>query len=273
MFEERSWLENIFEKFASRPGYWTESDFTAFLALLISKPSKYSVREAGSILHRLILGVGSYPYHQNPAQELDLGTLRVAIIILLRKDEEELPTIDADKEEIEIAARLQARYLRLIFQALAHTPGLDLNQKGDTDDEDDVVEALRIISQRRILRHPIHPKIGIRGPPLPSPSSLPSSHARSLEGYVSKADLENLIGFFTVCQPCWGGIGLEQIDRSPSDDLNESIDRVLRAFSFDQEGKCGWKEFKRVMAQKEPELQIAMTRILEPLIKNPSIID
>lgn len=271
-YEERSWLENIFEKFASRPGCWSEPDFTAFLTLSFSEPLKSLVRESGSIVHRLTLRVGSYPYHQNPAKDLDLGTLRTAIIILLRKDEEEVSATDGDEEEIELVARLQARYLRLIFQSLAQIPDLDLNQKGDTGDND-VIEALRIISKRRFLRHPVKPKIGVRGPPLPSPSSLPSSHAQMLEGNVSKADLQKLIGLLIGSQLCCDGNDQEQAAGSPSKELKKDINCVLRAFSFDQEDKCGWQEFNRVMAKQDPELQTTMTRILEPFIISPSTID
>ena len=271
-FAERSWLESIFRKFASRPGCWSESDLTSFLALSFPEPSKYLLDEVGPTLHRLVLRVGSYPYHQDPAKELDLGTLRTAIVILLRKEEEGLRQTDIDGDENEVIARLKARYTRLLFQSLAATPSLDTNQKGQIDD-DDVVEALRIISKRRFLRHPVNPKIGIPGPPIPSPGSLPSSHSQQLGGHVSKADLQALTGLFLACQLYWGGSGPEQVVESPSDGLNRSIDCVLRSFAFDQEERCGWQSFKRVIAKQEPGLQIAMPRILESLINKPPTIE
>ena len=199
-FEERSWLQNVFEKFASRSGWWSESDFTVFLMLSFSGLEKELVRESGSMLYWLMLIVGSYLCRRDPAKakELTLGTLRTAIILLLRKDEEEFGGSDGDEEERERAARLRSRYPRLIFQSLAHSPGLDMSQTGDTAD-DDVTEALRIISKHRFLRHPLYPKIGIHSPPLPTPSSLPSSHARiMLGGLVSKADLRNLGRLFRI---------------------------------------------------------------------------
>ena len=259
--------------FASRPGHWSESDFTQFLAISFPESSRYLVREAGSVLHRLVLRVGSYPYHQNPAKELDLGTLQTAIAILLRKDDPPLPSIEyVDEEEVKVAARLEARYSRLLFQSLAPTPSLDLNQKAENDDED-LLEALRVISKRRILRHPIHPKIGIPGPSLPSPSSFPSSYAQMLEGYVSKADLRNLIRLFLACQLYWDGNGPELVVGSSSGDLNKATVCVLRAFCFDQEGRCEWQSFDRVMSKQISGLQAAMQRILESFIKKPSTIN
>ena len=55
---------------------------------------------------------------------------------------------------------------------------------------------------------------------------------------------------------------------SPYEDLKHDIDCQLHAFSFDdQEGTTGrWQEFNRVMAKQKAEVQMAMTRILEPFL-------
>ena len=171
-FAEREWLEIVFGKFATKFGYWSESDLTFSLSLSFPEPSTQLIRDAGPTLYRLILHVGSSPYHQDPVEKLDLVTLRTAIIILLRNDEHGLRLTDNDEDENELAARLQARCPRLVFQSLAPTLNLQTDKKGESDDED-VAESLRMIFQRSVLRHPTNPKIGTPAPKLPTPSSLP----------------------------------------------------------------------------------------------------
>ena len=271
-FEERSWLKVVFEKFATRPGYWSESDLTSFLSLSFPEPSTQLVREAGPTLYRLLLRVGSYPYHQDPSKKLDLSTLRTATVILLRNDEYRVRYIGGDEEKNECAARLRARYLRLLFQALAPTPDLNTDEMGESDDED-VVEALRVISQRRILRHPTNPKIGTPAPEAPRPSSLPSSHARMLDGQLSGVDLQVLLRLFLACQLYWGGSGPEHVIASPSGGFNRAADSLYTAFELDPEGNCGWRSLERAMAKQKTGLYMAMLRILDPLIKRPETID
>ena len=93
-----------------------------------------------------------------------------------------------------------------------------------------------------------------------------------LEGHVSKADLKVSIRLFLACQLCWGGSGPEHVVASPSDGFSKATDSVLRAFNLDQEGRCEWQDFNRVMATQQPGLQMAMPRILGPLINKPRTI-
>ena len=271
-FEERSWLEVVFEKFATRPGYWSESDLTSFLSLSFPEPSTQLLREAGPTLYRLLLRVGSYPYHQDPSKKLDLSTLRTATVILLRNDEYRLWFSYGDEEENECAARLQARYPRLLFQALAPTPDLNTDEMGESDDED-VVEALRVISQRKFIRDPTNPKIGTPVPKTPRPSSFPSSHARMLDGQLSRVDLQVLLRLFLACQLYWGGSGPEHVIASPSNGFDRAADSLYTAFELDQEGNCGWRSFDRAIAKQKTGLYMAMPRILDPLIKGSQTID
>lgn len=269
--KERSWLEVVFKKFAKCPGYWSQSDLIDVLSLSFPDQSKRLLREAGPTLYQIILRIGSYPYHQNPRTRLDLGTLRTAIIILLGSDERKLRGTGADEEDAQLATQLQARYSRLLFQSIAPSPGLDFTEMA-ADNDEDVVESLRIISKQRILRHPTEPKIGIPAPKLPQPSLLPSSHDRDLNGHISKADLEGLIRILLACQLHWAGCGPERVIASSSDNWNEAVSCVMRSFDLDHEQQCAWESFKQVMNEVVPGVQTAMSRILDALIKQPRIV-
>ncbi|KAG7001397.1 MFS domain-containing protein [Physcia stellaris] len=242
-FEERSWLEQVFDKHASQPG--------------------------------LFLGVGSFPYHQDPVKELDLGTLRTAVVLLLGNDEQNFPLAEDEEEEgegeNERAPQVQARYTRILFQSLAPSTSLGTGERSERNDED-IKETLRIVSKRRILRHPHTPKIGTPAPQLPSPSSLPPSHAELLNGRLTQADLQALIRLFLACQLHWADTDPERILASSLGGLEKVTDATLGAFDLDQDGLCGWQSFHRVMEQLVPDVQSAMACILNSFIEKPESI-
>lgn len=271
-FEERSWFQLLFEKFASRLGHWSESDLISFLVLSFPEPSTQLIREAGPILYRLLLCVGSYPYHQDPVNQLDLETLRTAITLLLGNDERSFLFTEDEEEENERASQIRARYSRLLFQSLAIEKNFNTGESSERNDED-LKEALHIISQRRVLRHPIRPKIGTRAPELPPPSSLPPAHAEALSGRLTQSDLQILIRLFLACQLHWAGIGPEQIVASPSDGLEKATNAIIGAFNLEQEGLCAWESFHQVIARLRPGIQSAMACILPSFIKKPSSVN
>ena len=271
-YEERSWLQFVFKNYASRPDHWSESDLTSFLLLSFPEPLAQLVREAGPLLYRLFLCVGSYPYHQDPVNELDLGTLRTAIILLLGNDERNFLFNEDEDEEDGRAQQIRARYIRLLFQSLATATNSNTGESSARNDED-LKEALHIVSQRRILRHPIEPKIGTPAPELPSPASLPPSHAGMLNGRLKQADLRLLIRLFLACQLYWAGTDPEQIILSASDGVEKTINAILGAFRLDQDGFCVWGSFHRVMANLIPGIQTAMARILRSFVENPPSVN
>lgn len=274
-FEERSWFEQVFDKFASQPGYWIEADLTSFLFLSIPGVSTSLIHQAGPALYRLFLGVGSYPYHQDPVKELDLGTLRTAVVLLLGNDEQNFPLAEDEEEEgegeNERAPQVRARYTRLLFQSLAPSTSLGTGERSERNDED-ITETLRIVSKRRILRHPHTPKIGTPAPQLPPPSSLPPSHAELLNGRLTQADLQALIRLFLACQLQWADTDPEQILASSLGGLGKATDATLGAFDLDQDGLCGWKSFHRVMEPLMPDVQTTMARILNSFVEKPESI-
>ena len=241
------------------------------------------VHQAGPVLYRLFLGVGSYPYHQDPVKELDLGTLRTAVVLLLGIDEQKFPLAedrdeDEEKEEEreeelenERALQVRARYTRLLFQSLA--PSTDLNtDEGIERNDEDIAEALRIVSQRRILRHPHNPKIGNPAPELPPPSSLAPSHAELLSGRIAQSDLQVLIRLLLGCQLHTTDTGPEQMLASSFSGLGKATSAIVGAFDLDRDGLCGWQSFHRVMAPLIPGIQTAMARILNSFIEKPESI-
>lgn len=279
-FEQRSWLKLVFDKFANRPGHWSASDLTSFLCVSFPGTSTPLVHQAGPVLYRLFLGVGSYPYHQDPVKELDLDTLRTAIILLLGDDGQILPFIEDEEEEEgdenERASQVRARYPRLLFQSLAPSIHLDTDERSERNDKD-IAEALRIVSQRRILRHPHNPKIGSRAPELPPSSALPPSHAELLNGRLTQTDLRSLVRLFLACQLYWVGdrvgVGPEESIATSFTSLEKATNAILDTFDLDQKDLCTWGSFHRVMAKLVPGVQTAMARILHLFVEKPQSIN
>ncbi|KAL9110614.1 MAG: hypothetical protein Q9227_004791 [Pyrenula ochraceoflavens] len=134
-------------------------------------------------------------------------------------------------------------------------------------DDGDIVEALHIVSQRSILRHPTNPKIGTTAAALLPASSFPPSHSQSLEWRLANTDLQVLIRLILACQTYSSGAGPEHVVASPSDGFNKAASSILNTFDLDEDGSFGWQSFHGVMAQQKSGLQIAMPRLLDSLIQ------
>ncbi|MCJ1385703.1 hypothetical protein MMC17_008826, partial [Xylographa soralifera] len=178
----------------------------------------------------MLRSLGSFPYTVFPTQNLKLSVLRTAVIILVRRDDSMLRTnTSGDSAALHITG-VSARKRRVLFQSLA-AHKIEPSEKilRSNEDDGDLLEALALLGQYNYVTSESNMSCKVRGPPIPSAESFPSSWSRKLDGKIPYEDFEALQSAKSV------------------DGIDNVAAFVCNAFVDDGED-VGWEAFDRVLA-------------------------
>jgi hypothetical protein len=220
---------------------WTQSDLACFLATGSPASSALITKDAAQVLHRIMTRLGSFPYHNHPAsQHLTVQVLRHAVVTLLRPIKYFTRRID-DKtdEDRSYHKHVTTKLRRIVFQcmAMSNPPEnlVDRMQSSNTvarteDDDEDLLDVLRSLSEGNSFRRPDNPKVKVTGAKIPDAQDLPSSDSQDLDGLVTYEDLQPLIQVVLSTQLYDLGIGPHHLQENMAQ-LNHVAECVLAAFS------------------------------------------
>jgi len=145
------------------------------------------------------------------------------------------------------SAGLSARKRRVLFQSLAaHKSGSSEKIPRSSEDDGDLLEALAFLRQYNYVTLESNMSCKVRGPPIPSAESFPSSWSRKLDGKVPYVDFEALVRLLLVAQSDRAVVNMQQCAKSV-DGFDNVATCVCNAFVDDGEG-VGWEAFDRVLA-------------------------
>lgn len=178
---------------------WTEESVSHFLEATLP-PDTSSVRDIWRpcvpLLYDLLVKFGNFPFHVNPlSQCLTYDVFCTAIIkITFRQHDLRHLHPSAPKRS---SQELEQRFQRLLFQCLMKTPhnaySLSTERTRNEADDEDLEEALTLVSNYNHWVHHDYPKLKYRGPTLPKPSSLLSSWTTRTSGTVAVDNMKVLI--------------------------------------------------------------------------------
>jgi len=213
----------------------------------------------------MLRSLGSFPYTLSTTQNLELSVLRTAVIILVRRDDSMLRINTSGASAALHSAGVSARKRRVLFQSLAaHQTEPSEKILRSKEDHGDLLEALAFLGQYNYVTSESNMSCKVRGPPIPSAESFPSSWSRKLDGKIPYEDFEALVRLLLVAQSDRAVVNMQRSTKSV-DEIDNVATSVCNAFVDDGED-VGWEAFDRVLASSMPNLFNLFPRILGPLV-------
>lgn len=186
------------------------------------------VAEAAPIVHRCLLRLGSFPYHNDPHDTLSLDVLRTAMIILLGLDGKKLLDQDSDEASLVYPDRLSKEQRMLLFQSMAEQNGTPGSSRGLEDDYH-LQKALDLITYGNFSRNDRFPTAVTEGPKYPSVEHFPSSNSTLTSGSIPAEDFRPLLWLMLLTQLYVAGIEPDNFTSSLSE-IEAATDCLLAAF-------------------------------------------
>ncbi|KAF2091485.1 hypothetical protein K490DRAFT_60925 [Saccharata proteae CBS 121410] len=253
---------------------WTEETFIRYLS--DNFPATIlRLDTVGPVLYRLVVRLGSYPYHQQADQNvLTLKCFKVAVALLTgqywRKFWDLLDADDVVEEESK-AAEIRTR---LLFQSLrgraTQADGQAPASHHESEIKDDVRSVLELLEKNNKWRDPDNPKVVKRGLPLPPVSALPPCHSDDLRGEVAYEDLGSLIRLLLVMGQYTVGCRAEDLTDNEQG-LDEVVSSIMAGIIELKEGKAGrripYAEFRKTLITLLPNLYDGFGPIFATLVK------
>lgn len=166
------------------------------------------VAEAAPILHRCLLRLGSFPYHNDAQTILSLEVLRTGMIILLRLDSDKLLGRDEGRDVASLLypEGLNAAHRILLFQSMREQP--EAASSGHRGNENDfhLQKALDLITYGNFQRDSQFPTAVTRGPEYPPANHFPSSSSNSTSGVIPVDEFRPLLRLMLITQLYVAGI-------------------------------------------------------------------
>ncbi|GME66440.1 hypothetical protein K490DRAFT_60925 [Neofusicoccum parvum] len=182
---------------ASLAAHWTESVFLHQLSLLAPP----ELLDAGPILFRLLLRLGSYPYHQQACGDmLTFDCFVVGLAHLTGLYRRSLWILIRAKTKADRYAQVTKRHTRLLFQCMRDRPDVSDAVDSSVDEREDVITMLDTFRVDDDAINLENPKVIKPRSVLPDPSHLPSPRSDSVGGHVPQARLRPLIRLLLVIQ-------------------------------------------------------------------------
>ena len=211
-----------------------------FLSITFPDETKPLFSSAAPLLHRWILALGSFPYHNTPAESLTLDILQVAVIILLRRHEAAAGLLDSDEPEANLA---------ILFQSLSkrpeNTPQTSDKERNEADDEH-LRSVYDFVARHNKWSDKNNPKLVKMGPELPPMSQSPSSFSQDLSGRIPAEEFRPFLGLLLCTQLYADGIGPETVSVS-SAESKEVAESIANTFQENQSEDITWVRFNRTM--------------------------
>ncbi|KAI9892542.1 MAG: hypothetical protein M1814_001231 [Vezdaea aestivalis] len=177
-----------------------KKDLTSLLMCTIPASCDSDIIDAIPVFHRLLLRMGSVPYHLTPEKVLTRRALRSAVLALTHPDIEAQWAVYRDPG---IPFYDSPVGWRVLFQCLAADMDLAPDTKGledghsirsEAEDEDLIAVLARLNQGKERIRHRQMPVACIaRRAPIPDRKTLPSSRSTELRGRIPIADLQVLL--------------------------------------------------------------------------------
>ncbi|GFF52075.1 hypothetical protein IFM46972_09448 [Aspergillus udagawae] len=225
------------------------------------------VGEAAPILHRCLLRLGSFPYHNDPHRIMSQDVLRTGIIILLRLDGGNLLQQDVDKASLIYPDRLNAAQRTLLFQSMADVQATATNTSRNMEDNFHLQKALDLITYGNFRRNPRFPTAVTKGPEYPAAEHFPSSNSTLTDGYIPLKDFRPLLRLMFLTQLHVAGIEPEEFISSLSQ-VETMTDCLLTGFqdrsAADSTG-VSFATFDQVLDKSLQNLFLGLPRVLGPL--------
>ncbi|KAF7166146.1 hypothetical protein CNMCM5623_010023 [Aspergillus felis] len=259
------WLQSIFDVFG------TESESGKYLeAFMVSTfPPELAARvgEAAPILHRCLLRLGSFPYHNDPHRIMSQNVLRTGIIILLRLDGGTFLQQDDDKASLIYPDRLNVAQRTLLFQSMADMQATTTGRNRNVEDDFHLQKALDLITYGNFRRNAVFPTAVTKGPEYPPAEHFPSSNSTLTDGYIPLKDFRALLRLKLLTQLHVAGIGPDEFTSCLSQ-VETVTDCLLAAFqdrSATDSAAISFATFNQVLDKSLQNLFLGLPRVLGPL--------
>ncbi|KAI2462756.1 hypothetical protein F4781DRAFT_184142 [Annulohypoxylon bovei var. microspora] len=277
--EERQRSRLLFEKFSGSsnpPQTWDEADMVELLSVALPDELKGTLLAAGPLLFRIMIRLGSFPYHSQPVSSLTLDMVLVAVIILLRYHERNGTAVAGTSPGDFSSEEKGMKWLRrILFQCMAirdgSSEGCDLGgtdriiRKSESDDEDLLGAYRYVVSTNRWRDWERTPKVLHRGPPIIPEVELPSSRSRDLSGSIPRAEFDFLVKLLLAGQLYLSGDSTEPLTNTK--ELDACVASVLSAFPEAREVPyITWDSYDGILSSQLPNIYIGFAGLLAPLI-------
>jgi hypothetical protein len=187
------------------------------------------VAEAAPILHRCLLRLGSFPYHNDPHSTLSLDVLRTGMIILLRLDRGNLVDQETDETALVFPDSLSTQQQLLLFQSMTEPQGTFISPSRSSADDYHVGKALAIITHGNFKHDARFPTAVTHGPKYPPVEHFPSSNSTWMTGTIPLEDFRPLLRLMLLTQLYVAGIDPDNFTSLLSE-IEAATDCLLTTF-------------------------------------------
>ncbi|GFF52449.1 hypothetical protein IFM61606_06428 [Aspergillus udagawae] len=267
---KHEWFQTIFQIFCTESeseNFWTVSDLQEFMVSTFPPELAACVREAAPILHRCLLRLGSFPYHNDPRRIMSRNVLRTGIIILLRLNGGKLLEQDDGKVSLIYPDRLNAAQRVLLFQSMADMQATTSDIPRNVGDDFHLQKALDLITYGNFRRNPWFPTAVTKGPEYPPPEHFPSSKSTLTNGSIPLKDFRSLLRLMLLTQLHVAGIEPDEFTSCLAQ-VETVTDCLLAAFqernATDPTG-VSFATFDQVLGRSLQNLFLGLPRVFGPL--------
>ncbi|CEJ61638.1 hypothetical protein PMG11_10166 [Penicillium brasilianum] len=266
---QNEWFQTIFHAFCTESDsakFWTVSDLGEFMTSTFPSELAFCVAEAAPILHRCLLRLGSFPYHNDPHPTLSLDVLRTGMIILLRLDRDNLLDPEIDEASLVFPDRLSTQQQLLLFQSMTEPQGTFVNPSRSAADDHHVGKALEIITYGNFKRNARFPTAVTQGPKYPPVEHFPSSNSTLTTGSIPVEDFRPLLRLMLLTQLYVAGIDPDNFTSLLSE-IEAATDCLLTTFLNGEESSSAvsFTTFSNALRKLVPNVFLGLPRLLGPL--------
>lgn len=202
--------------------------------------------------------LGSFPYHNLPTSNLTVDVALIALIILVRCNEEHGSAIaDISYGDYGSEEKMAEWLRRILFQCMAirAEPGEESNNPVDGEPERDPSDDEHLLSAHKFVVDGNtwrdwngSPKLVHHGPPIIPAHRLPSSRSQDFSGHIPRNEFDPLIKLLLVNQLYSYDGGAEVLTRD-SKQLDACVASILNAFPRpDEEPNLTWDSYNRILS-------------------------
>ncbi|RHZ49493.1 uncharacterized protein CDV56_103200 [Aspergillus thermomutatus] len=267
---KNEWFQTIFHIFCTESEsekFWTVSDLQEFMISTFPAELAVPVGEAAPMLHRCLLRLGSFPYHNDPHHTMSLDVLRTGIIILLRLDGGKLLHQDDDEASLIYPDRVNAAQRTLLFQSMANLQAAPTNTSRNVEVDFHLQKALDLITYGNFRRNARFPTAVTKGPEYPPAEHFPSSNSTLTNGFISFKDFRPLLRLMLLTQLHVAGIEPDEFPTCLTK-VETVTDCLLAGFqdrtATDSTG-VSFATFDQVLDKSLQNLFVGLPRVLGPL--------
>ncbi|KAA8651135.1 uncharacterized protein ATNIH1004_000013 [Aspergillus tanneri] len=267
---KRKWFQTIFHTFCTESDsakFWTVSDLKNFMTSTFPLELASYIAEAAPIIHRCLLRLGSFPYHNNLHYTLSLDVLHTGMIILLGLDRGgKLVNREDDVASLDYPDCLSAEQRILLFQSMAEPQVTPARLSRGLGDDYHLQRALDIITYGNFKRNTWFPTAVTKGPKYPPVEHFPSSNSTLTSGSIPAEDFRPLLRLMLLTQLYIAGIDPDNFTSFLSE-IEAATDCLLAAFLNSGESltTVSFTAFDNTLSKSMQNAFLGLPRVLGPL--------